>query len=93
MKSDLPWDIDKTGYYIGKVYIGGVIEVAQMLDMPNSSAGNREANAAFIVHCVNNHEKLVEACKVALKVGEVGNHFDSKTFEILRQTIQSAEER
>ncbi len=94
--SELPWDVDATGYYIGKVYIGGVIEVAQILDMPYPSAGSRESNAAFIVRACNNHEKLVEALKKIIQLSKgcdrdsfIRNEQEAKY--IAKQAIQSAE--
>ncbi len=93
--SELPWDVDATGYYIGKVYIGGVIEVAQILDMPYPSAGSRESNAAFIVRACNNHEKLVEAGNDVIKSFLEPFNADGRTKAIhnLQQAIQTAEEK
>ena len=56
-----------------------------------------EANAAFIVHCVNNHEKLVEALQLILPLAKgyvsknsVGSN--QKYIEVADQAIQSVEE-
>lgn len=43
----------------------GALEVAQVRTSAPDS-GEREANAALIVHAVNAHEALIEACEAAL---------------------------
>jgi len=47
-----------------------------------------EANAAYIVRCVNAHEKLVEACTIALGAFEHNNAID---WNILRAALAAAE--
>jgi hypothetical protein len=52
-----------------------------------------EANASFIVRCVNNHAKLVKVCKKALQNIKEGNPRLSTAFvtDLLEQAIQSQE--
>lgn len=58
----------------------------------NGRTDKSKANVNFIVRCVNNHEKLLEASRAAFK--ELLQHgvYDGKTIKLLMQAIQSAEE-
>ena len=61
-----------------------------------------KANAAFIVHCVNNHERLVEVCKVLVnQMTNLAYMFDlpvrfkesyNAGINQAKQALQSAEE-
>jgi len=53
----------------------------------------READAAFIVKAVNNHEALLSACKEALLNGQFNilDNGNDKTSILLKQAIAKAE--
>ena len=50
-----------------------------------------KANAEFIVHAVNAHDELVEACKLALDVLSYDEPRSTKTETILKNAIAKAE--
>lgn len=80
----LPWELKRTPENRYKI-IKGDLQVASTgipFWYPES-----EANAEFIVKCVNNHYKLLEACKEALSnsLGEM------EKGQILRQAIKDCE--
>lgn len=55
-----------------------------------------EANAAYIVHCVNNHKRLVEACKEALKTLEFLKEYEPRprnATNMLQQALAQAKEQ
>ena len=59
------------------------------------SIDEEEANAAFIVKAVNNHEKLIEALKLVRAVldnGEWNDAYKEKVMVEVRKAISNAEE-
>ena len=40
----------------------------KLIAFVNDHVGNFEDNASFIVHCVNSHDELIEACKSAFNL-------------------------
>ncbi|MFA5382423.1 MAG: hypothetical protein WC356_04600 [Candidatus Micrarchaeia archaeon] len=67
---------------------------------PSIAVVDNEANAAYIVRCVNSHEALVEACKVSLENHEIGEYESQmqgkprycEVLEILRAALKLAGE-
>ena len=106
MTSPLPWKINRGA--LGIFITSGNCAIASTMDIRTSSdcraSKISEANASFIVHCVNNHEKLVDALRtmlvatdfnVPLPEGHPGHEAYLNVVAIPRakQALQSAEDQ
>ena len=69
--SPLPWkknEVDVRGRIPVHDGQNVCIALVEFLGTVGNRIETRKANAEFIVHCVNTHDKLVEACKHSIAI-------------------------